>query len=94
MREALLDIEETMESLFDPILFSGELKVVKPNPEIFQLAIQAVDCPAEQILFIDDSLRHLEAAQYVGLHTIHFTTLAALKKELERFDLYVSESER
>ena len=94
LREALSVIEADFDTLFNPILFSGELKVAKPEPAIFHLAVQAVNCPAEQILFIDDSLRHLEAAQQVGLNTIHFTTSTALKKDLERFGIQTTERGR
>ena len=87
LREVLSDIEPDMETIFHPILFSGELKVMKPASTIFHHTIHAANCPAEKILFIDDSLQHLEAAQQVGLNTIHFTTAAALVKELQGFGI-------
>src|SRR5262245_42670054 len=43
-------------TIFDILLISSELKVVKPDPKIFELAIKRAECAPEEILFVDDKL--------------------------------------
>ena len=42
-------------NLFDEIIISGDVKLIKPEPEIFELCLQKIGKPASQCLFIDDS---------------------------------------
>jgi 2-haloacid dehalogenase len=58
--------------LFEQILLSGEVCLVKPDPRIFHLLLERVGRPAAECLLIDDSLMNIEAAQRLGFQTIHF----------------------
>jgi putative hydrolase of the HAD superfamily len=73
--------------LFDPVLISAELHLVKPSPEIFQAAIKRVGKPAAEIAFIDDTLRNVVAAQAAGLQALPFTTLTQLKADLKHLGI-------
>jgi len=42
--------------MLDHIIISGEVKVDKPDPRIFRLALDALGCSAEETLFVGDSL--------------------------------------
>jgi putative hydrolase of the HAD superfamily len=42
--------------VLDPIIISGEVKVDKPDPRIFHLALERLGCSAEETLFVGDSL--------------------------------------
>jgi 2-haloacid dehalogenase len=63
-------------------LLSGEVRLLKPDPRIFQLFFEthAVD-PAEAI-YIDDMKPNVEAANALGMHGILFTDPPALRSEL------------
>jgi len=74
-------------ALFDEIVVSGEVKLTKPDPDIFHLLLQQVGCPAQECLFIDDALRNIEAARDLGFATVHFTSPAQLEAELQYFNL-------
>jgi len=67
---------------FEEIILSGEVKLAKPDPAIYELLLQRVNRPAEQCLFIDDNERNIAAAQKLGLQTIHFSTPERLYTEL------------
>ena len=67
---------------FEGILVSGEEKTRKPFPEIYELIIKRYDIDPSKAVFIDDSLKNVEAAQAVGLHGIHFQGAAELRKAL------------
>ena len=72
--------------LFDDFVISGAVGQVKPDPEIFQIMLKKIGKPAEECLFIDDSLTNINQAQKMGFGTIHFQSpeqLAAALHELK-----------
>ena len=70
-------------NLFDEIILSGEVKLIKPEPEIFELFLQKIGKPADQCLFIDDSEPNIVTARKLGFDTVHFESPEHLKNELE-----------
>ncbi len=69
-------------NLFDVVVCSGDEGVVKPDPAIFELALERLDVAPEEAVFIDDYPGHVKAARSLGLYAIHFTTAQALESEL------------
>jgi 2-haloacid dehalogenase len=72
---------------FDGKVVSGEEMTRKPFPEIYQRLLDRFNVKAENTLFIDDSLRNIDAAQKLGLKTIQFQDPAQLKEELKKLKL-------
>ncbi|CAG0968372.1 2-haloacid dehalogenase [Anaerolineales bacterium] len=70
-------------NLLDDIVISGEVKLIKPEPEIFELCLQKIGKPASQCLLIDDSEANINAAQKIGFDTVHFESPEQLKRELQ-----------
>ncbi len=67
------------------VVISGAEKVVKPDPAIYQIALDRMGQPdSADVLFIDDSLKNIEAAAALGFQTHHFQTAAALRADLGR----------
>ena len=58
--------------VFDQVIVSCEVGVMKPAPAIYQIALEKVNCTPEEAVFIDDSLENVEGARNVGMHAIHF----------------------
>lgn len=54
----------------------------KPGPEIYRLALDVTQIPAEQCCFIDDRAENLESPRMLGLHTIEMKGVEALRAEL------------
>ncbi len=73
-----LENEWRIAHLFDPLIISAEVGVAKPDPRIYQLALQALGLPAHQVLFIDDFAENIAGAQAVGMQTHHFKDPVAL----------------
>ncbi|SDP72826.1 HAD family hydrolase [Desulforhopalus singaporensis] len=69
---------------FKTIVVSGEVGLLKPNPEIYQLLLERIDKKPQQCLFIDDNKANVEAADNLGFHTIHFTDALDLRQHLIR----------
>ncbi|MDT8381420.1 MAG: HAD-IA family hydrolase [Brevefilum sp.] len=56
----------------DHILVSAELGVVKPDPKIYQILAETIDCDFNDILFVDDYIENIEGANSLGIQTIHY----------------------
>lgn len=67
---------------FEDGIYSSEVRLVKPDPALFKLALQRFDIPARQALFIDDHLGNVEAANRFGLPALLFTEAAGLERDL------------
>jgi 2-haloacid dehalogenase len=70
--------------LFDDIVVSGEVKLVKPDPAIFDLLLQKNHLRPEECVLVDDTLHNLEAARKMGFKTIHFSSPTRLEFELQQ----------
>ena len=78
--------------LLDEAFYSYEMKVAKPDPAYFTTILARVGEEPERVLFIDDSLRNVEAARQVGLaaeHWAHGDGLDALRDRLAHHGLRV-----
>ena len=54
----------------------------KPSPQIFRLALDVLQCDAEEVLFIDDRPGNVEAAASLGIQTIRYKEPSQLEREL------------
>jgi putative hydrolase of the HAD superfamily len=69
---------------FDHHTWSCELNIAKPDPAIYLHTCKKLGVTPEQSLFIDDKPENIAAAESVGMAAIQFSTVAALREELER----------
>lgn len=78
-------LESTHEffSRFTDGVFSSRVKLIKPEPEIFELATQRFGIEPSQTVFIDDVAKNVEIARAHGWHAIQFITAAQVEAELE-----------
>ena len=53
--------------VFDPILYSHETGVSKPDPRAFEIALTAMGADAGEVLFIDDHAENIEVARALGI---------------------------
>ena len=74
-------------NLLDDMVISGAVGFVKPEPEIYHLMLKKIGKPANECLFIDDSLQNIQQANTMGFATIHFTSPEKLKQELIEMEL-------
>lgn len=69
---------------FDGGIFSGDVKRIKPNSEIYEMLAWRHGLVPGETLFIDDSAANVEAARALGWQAIHCTTPSALTAQIER----------
>lgn len=63
----------SLESYFEKVYFSHDLKMRKPDEEIFRFVCENNNLNPKNTLFIDDSIQHIQGAQNAGLNTLHLT---------------------
>ena len=68
--------------LFEDGIFSHEVGVRKPNPEIYKLALKKAMVNPNEAVFIDDKSHFLEPARQIGITTFLFTSPEELRKNL------------
>ncbi|MEL6273730.1 MAG: HAD-IA family hydrolase, partial [Bacteroidota bacterium] len=67
----------------ESIMVSGEVKMKKPDPEIYELLRTQYNLGNfSGCVFTDDSLRNVEGAIKAGLDSIHFQDPNQLRNEL------------
>ena len=70
--------------LFDDAVISAEVRMHKPNRDIYELACKRIGVPAERCLFVDDLRENCEGAEAVGMTAIRHTdpeqTIARLEE--------------
>lgn len=59
-------------SLFDGEIISCEVKVGKPDPEIYKILLKKFELNANECLFIDDIKENLQTAKELGFHTLRY----------------------
>ena len=69
---------------FDHHTWSCELRIAKPDPEIYRYTCEKLRVQPANALFLDDKPENIAAAESVGLQAILFTTAEALEAELKR----------
>jgi 2-haloacid dehalogenase len=68
---------------FKDIVLSGEAKVIKPQREIYDLAVAKWKVDPATLLFIDDSAKNVAGAIAAGWNALHFTSPEAFAAELK-----------
>jgi putative hydrolase of the HAD superfamily len=57
---------------FSDCIISGDVKVRKPEPEIFNITLNRLQAQPADCIFIDDRLKNLHTAADLGFHTVFF----------------------
>jgi epoxide hydrolase-like predicted phosphatase len=78
-----LEDEWKIADAFDELIISAEAGMAKPEPEIFRLALSRLCVQPDQVVFVDDFPANIEAAQALGLNTVHFRSADQAAAELD-----------
>jgi putative hydrolase of the HAD superfamily len=68
--------------LFDVHVFSCDVHLVKPEPEIYRHLLRQLEALPEEVIFVDDMPRNVEAARDLGIHALLYRSVAQLRDEL------------
>jgi epoxide hydrolase-like predicted phosphatase len=71
-----------IDGLFDELIISAEVKLVKPDPRIFQLATDRLKVLPDETIFIDDIAENVESARLMGLKGIQYQDFDQVMAEI------------
>ena len=74
---------------FEHIVVSGDERLKKPDPRIYEVLLDRIGRSADECVFIDDSAANVAAAADMGFATIHFESPEQLRKDLEALGITV-----
>jgi 2-haloacid dehalogenase len=77
---------------FDGIVISGDERMIKPDPRIYERLLDRYGLVAGEVLFIDDSPANVEAAAALGIQAVRFADAETLRADLRRFGLLTTEA--
>ena len=68
--------------LFESGVFSSRVKLIKPDPAIFDRAAELFGRAPQHLLFLDDHLPNIETARAAGWQAVHFEDAAQAEAEV------------
>jgi putative hydrolase of the HAD superfamily len=68
---------------FDKVFISTELKMQKPDLEIYSKVLAELNCLPIETIFIDDKIENVAAANKLGIYGLHYSNLNQLKSDIE-----------
>jgi epoxide hydrolase-like predicted phosphatase len=69
-----LENEAKIADAFDPLIVSAEVGLAKPDPRIYQLALERLGVQPAEAVFVDDFEDNVAGARWVGMQAVHFTS--------------------
>ncbi len=88
-RTIIVDVLE-LDQWVETIIISAEEKMAKPDPEIYELALERLNAAPEECLFVDDQLPNVTAAEALGMQALQFTdndqTIRSIREILAQVD--------
>jgi len=68
---------------FDVIVGSGAEGVMKPDPRIFQIALERLAIEPSEAVFVDDFIENVQGARALGINAVHFQSRDQALRDLE-----------
>lgn len=83
----LVHVRETMPwiSKFSPAIFSCDLGLAKPDPDIYRAACDAMGAQPDEVLFLDDTPENVVGARERGLRAVQFLDRATAERDIHDF---------
>jgi epoxide hydrolase-like predicted phosphatase len=57
---------------FDLVVGSGNEGILKPDPKIYEIALERLGLRPEEVIFVDDFIENVAGAKKLGINAIHF----------------------
>jgi len=73
----------SLDSLFEQVYYSHLIGMRKPDYIVFETILNQNALKAEETLFIDDSIQHIESAQKLGIKTLHLAPPLTINQALQ-----------
>lgn len=77
----------TFWSVFEGVVVSAEIGILKPSPAIFQHLLDRFDLSAAETVFLDDMKQNVEGARAAGIAAIVFSDASKCSSDLQKLGL-------
>lgn len=91
LRHSLTD-QFQLADLFDPLVISSEVGIMKPDPRIYQLTLERLGCRPGETVFIDDFAHNIAGAEALGMNGILFKPAIDLEAALATVGVYIQQA--
>lgn len=71
-------------NVFDVLVVSGEERVMKPDPEIYQTTCQRLGLQPNEVIFTDDQRRYITPANQLGMHGVLYKGVDDLRRHIQQ----------
>lgn len=85
--DQLFSSEEQAE-LFDDVLVSSRVGMIKPQAKFFELAASRLDCLPEECAMVDDLIDNIAGAKTAGMSGVVFKSASQCQRDLEGLGIY------
>ena len=79
---------EELRELFDDVVVSSSIGMIKPDERLFELAATRLDRLPEECVMIDDVARNIDGAKRAGMRGVVFTDLQQCKVALQELGVH------
>ena len=69
----------------DEMIISAEEGVAKPDIRFYRIALNRLDVQPEETVFVDDLIENVQAAQAIGIRSIHFKSTEQAIAEVHKY---------
>jgi len=73
-----------LRELFDDIVLSGDVGIVKPDPKIYEYALKKLGISPAEAIFVDDRQANVDAGEACGIRSLLFTDTPTCIADLEK----------
>jgi putative hydrolase of the HAD superfamily len=75
--------------LFDAVTLSFEVKALKPSRKIYDDVLHKLNLPPGECAYVDDIREYVDAAERIGIHSVHYTGHEDLLRSLRELKIRV-----
>ncbi len=73
--------ENELQELFDVVVLSYQVGIVKPDPEIYRLTARDLGCSPEECVMVDDSQSNCDGAMRAGMKAMQYEDFTTFRDE-------------
>ncbi len=77
--------QNKIDGAFDELVISAELGIMKPEPRIYEIALERLSIKAGEAAFVDDTKANVEAAHKLGMYGVLFQNPEQALNDLHKF---------
>jgi len=71
-----------LDELFDEVVLSSEVGMIKPDPAIYTLTADRLGLEPAECVMVDDLVANIEGAESTGMHGVVFTTTSKCRQDM------------